>query len=69
MEIIRNNGKVKKKIIEVKRNTRRVQKKRKSIDEKIKKTKKQKARDEHFENSIKNNETKMNDYNSYLRCK
>ena len=32
MEIIRNNGKVINKIIEVKRNTRRVKKKRKSID-------------------------------------
>ena len=35
MEMIRNNGKVINKIIEVKRNTRRVQKKRKSVDAKI----------------------------------
>ena len=34
IEMIRNNGKVINKIIEVKRNTRRVRKKRKSIDAK-----------------------------------
>lgn len=66
MEIIRNNGKVKNKIIEVKRNTERVQKKRKSTDEKSKRLK---ARDECFENSIVNKETMRNDYISYLRCK
>ena len=35
MEMIRNNGKVIDKIIEVRRNIRRVQKKRKSVDAKI----------------------------------
>ena len=33
------------------------------------KPKRQKARDECFENTIENNETMMNFYNSYPRCK
>ena len=33
------------------------------------KPKRQKARDECFENSMENNETRMNDYNSYPRYK
>ena len=69
IEIIRNNDKVINKIIEVKRNTKRVQKKRKLIDGTTTKNKKQKAREKCYENSIENNETMMNDYDLYPRIK
>ena len=49
MEIIHNNGKVINEIIEVKRNTRRVIKKRKSIDAKTIK----KERKKHVKNVMK----------------
>ena len=70
MEMIRNNGKVINKIIELKKNTRRVIKKRKSIDANtINKEKKQKVREECYENLIENNKNMINDYDLYLRIK
>jgi len=69
MEMIRNNGKVINKIIEIKRNTRRVINKRKSIDAKKNTERKKKAHEECHEKSLENNETMMNDYELYPRLK
>ena len=70
MEMIRNNGKVINKIIEIKRDTRRVINKRKTIDAKtIKKERRKRTREECYENSIENNETMMNDYDLYPKFK
>ena len=70
MEMIRNNGKVINKIIKIKRNTRRVINKRKSIDTKtINTERKKKAREECYEKSLENNKTMMNDYELYPRLK
>ena len=53
IEIIRYNGKVINKIIEVKRNTKRVQKKHKSIDGTTIKNKKQKASEKYYAIQLK----------------
>ena len=63
MEMIRNNGQVINKILEVKRQTSRVIKKRKLQDSKtINTIKKQKIRDKCYEQSLENKETMMDDY-------
>ena len=65
--MIRSNGKVINKIFEVKRKTRRVQKKRRSIDATT--IIKQKSRETYYEDPIENSETMMNDYDLYPRIK
>ena len=67
IEMIRSNGKVINKIFEVKRKTRRVQMKRKSIDATT--IIKKKAREIYYEDPIENSETMMNDYDLYPRIK
>ena len=62
MEMIRNNGKVINKIIEVKRKTRRVIKRKLLDASTIKNNKKQKTREKYYEQSMVNNETMMNAY-------
>ena len=67
MEMIRNNGKVINKIIEVKRKTRRVIKRKLLDASTIKNNKKQKTREKYYEQSMENNETMTNDYDSKPR--
>ena len=63
IEMIRNNGRVINKILEVKRETSRVIKKRKLLNTRaINNNNKKKVREKCYEQSMENKETMMNDY-------